>query len=68
MNLMTGFGVGIVAILSVVVISFLLSFPAWLLWNYCLVGAITGVNPVTWPQAWGISLLCAFLFKDTNKS
>ncbi len=53
---------GIAAIIG---LSFLLSFPVYLLWNGCLVGAVTIVAPVTWPQAWGISILCAFLFKNT---
>jgi hypothetical protein len=47
----------------VCVVSFLMSWPVMLLWNECLVGAITGINQVTWLQAWGISLLCGFLFK-----
>lgn len=51
------------ALAAVVLISLLLSIPVWLLWNHCLVGAITGVNEVTWLQAWGINVLCGFLFK-----
>jgi hypothetical protein len=47
----------------VCVVSFLMSWPVMLLWNECLVGAITGINQVTWLQAWGISLLCGLLFK-----
>lgn len=47
----------------VCVVSLLMSWPVMLLWNECLVGAITGINQVTWLQAWGISLLCGFLFK-----
>ena len=54
----------VVAVIGIAVLfSFLLSWPVWWLWNNALVGAITGVNEVTWLQAWGISLLCAFLFK-----
>lgn len=50
-------------------ISFLLSLPVWLLWNGCLVDAVNGVNQITWLQAWGIAILCNFLFKThTNKS
>lgn len=58
-----GLGAGVVAL--VLLISFLFSVPVWLLWNYCLVGAVTGVNEITWLQAWGISILCNFLFKTT---
>lgn len=46
-------------------ISFLLSWPVFMLWNGCLVGAIDGVHEVSWLQAWGISVLCGFLFKTT---
>ncbi len=57
---------GLVALLAgLVFISFLLSWPVWMLWNGCLVGAISGVHEVTWLQAWGINILCAFLFKTT---
>ena len=49
-------------------LSFLLSWPVWMLWNGCLVGAINGVNEITWLQAWGISVLSAFLFKPTSSS
>ena len=51
-----------------VALSFLLSWPVYMLWNGCLVGAIDGVNEVTWLQAWGISVLSAFLFKSTTSS
>ena len=50
-------------------ISFLLSWPVYMLWNGCLVDAIAGVREVTWLQAWGICVICSFLFKsnvDTN--
>ena len=43
----------------------LFSLPVYLLWNGCLVGAITGVNEITWLQAWGLNVLCGFLFKTT---
>ncbi len=47
-------------------ISFLLSWPAMWLWNNALVGAVDGVNEIGWLQAWGISILCNFLFKKTS--
>lgn len=55
--------VGIIAL--VLAVSFLLSWPVMMLWNGCLVGAIDGVHEVSWLQAWGISVLCGFLFKTT---
>ena len=55
-------------ILLIVLISFLLSWPVFMLWNGCLVGAVAGVAEITWLQAWGISILCGFLFKSTSSS
>jgi hypothetical protein len=57
--------VGIIAL--TLAVSFLLSWPVMMLWNGCLVGAIDGVHEVSWLQAWGISVLCGFLFR-TNAS
>ena len=55
-----------------VLLSFILAWPVMALWNGCLVGAVDGVHQITWLQAWGISILCSFLFKSTitnwNKS
>ena len=55
--------VGIIAL--VLAVSFLLSWPVMRLWNGCLVGAVDGVHEVSWLQAWGISVLCGFLFRTT---
>jgi hypothetical protein len=60
-------GAIVIAIAGLLLLSFLLSWPVYMLWNGCLVGAIVGVNEVTWLQAWGITILCGFLFK-TNMS
>jgi hypothetical protein len=58
-------GTIVIAIAGLLLLSFLLSWPVYMLWNGCLVGAIVGVNEVTWLQAWGITILCGFLFKTT---
>jgi len=55
-------------IVFLVFVSFLLSWPVYMLWNECLVDAVTVTKPVTWLQAWGISLLCGILFKTTVTS
>ena len=49
-------------------LSFLLSWPVFMLWNGCLVDAVSGVKEVTWLQAWGLNLLAGMLFKTTVKS
>ena len=55
-------GTAIGAILFVVGITFLLSWPVMALWNGCLVPAVDGVHEVTLLQAWGLSVLAGFLF------
>ena len=59
--------IGMIGMILTIVAGFglLFSLPVYLLWNGCLVGAITGVNEITWLQAWGLNVLCGFLFKTT---
>ena len=59
-------GAIIIAIVGILLLSFLLSWPVYMLWNGCLVDAVTGVKEVTWLQAWGITILCSFLFQPTS--
>ena len=54
-------------IAGLLALSFLLSWPTYMLWNGCLVGAVNGVNEVTWLQAWGLTFMCGILFKTTVK-
>jgi hypothetical protein len=56
------------ALAFLVFLSFLLSWPVFMLWNGCLVDAIEGVKEVTWMQAWGLNLLSGILFKATVKN
>jgi len=51
------------AIGLILLVSFLLSWPIYMLWNGCLIGAVDGIHEVTWLQAWGISVLFGLLFK-----
>ena len=50
-----------------VFISFLMSWPAYMLWNGCLVDAVSIVKEVTWLQMWGIYVLFNFLIKSKIK-
>jgi len=45
--------------------SLLLSYPVMLLWNYCLVDAVSVVKSITWMQAWGLTMLVK-LFAGIN--
>ena len=58
--------VGAIALLMF--ISFLVSWPVYLLWNGCLVDAVSGVKSVTWLQAWRLTVMCSLLFKSTADS
>lgn len=58
-------GAIVVGIAGLLLLSFLLSWPVYMLWNGCLVGAVAGVAEVTWLQAWGLTVLCSFLFKSS---
>jgi len=52
-------------IAGMLALSFLMSWPVYMLWNGCLVDAVTGVREVTWLQAWGLTVLCSFLFNTS---
>ena len=56
------------AVVTGVILSFLLSWPVYWLWNNALLGSVDGVHTVTWLQAWGITILCGFLFKTSVNS
>jgi hypothetical protein len=55
-------------IATILFISFLLSWPVYMLWNGCLVDAVSVTKEVTWLQAWGISALFGMLFKPNTVS
>jgi hypothetical protein len=57
-------GALVVGIALILLLSFLLSWPTYMLWNGCLVGAVDGVREVTWLQAWGLSCLFGLLFRS----
>ena len=58
--------VGGIALIAVV--GLLFSLPVMWLWNVALVPAIPGLAKIGWLQAWGILILCNFLFKPTVSS
>ena len=58
----------LLVVVLVCVVGLLFSLPVMLLWNGCLVGAISGVNEITWLQAWGILILFGLLFKSSDTS
>jgi hypothetical protein len=65
-NVYTLIGAVVLSFAGLLLLSFLLSYPVFLLWNGCFVGAIAGVNEITWLQAWGLSILFGMLFKPSG--
>lgn len=50
-----------------VLLSFVTAIPVWLLWNW-LCPMLFGLPSVGLIQAWGLTLLCAFLFKSSSST
>ena len=67
-KLIAGLIVVLGGLVFLVFLSFLLSWPVYMLWNGCLVDAVSGVKEVTWLQAWGLNILAGILFKNSNIS
>lgn len=59
-------GIFVSAIALLFVACIVLAWPVQLLWNYSLVGAVEGVNPISFWQALGISFLFSILFKNSS--
>lgn len=59
-------GIYVSAIALLFVACIVLAWPVQLLWNYSLVGAVEGVNPISFWQALGISFLFSILFKNSS--
>lgn len=51
----------------VVGVGLLLSLPVMWLWNW-LLPDLFGFKTLGWLQAWGLLVLCGFLFKSTSAS
>lgn len=66
MDLTKAFVTIVSGVLFLVFLSFVFSWPVYMLWNGCLVDAVEGVKQVTWLQAWGINFLCGMLFKNNS--
>ena len=67
-TILKAMGLVVAAFALIVVFGLLLSLPVMLLWNLCLVPAIPGIAEIGWLQAWGIMILCGFLFKPITAS
>ncbi len=61
-------GALLAAIVFLAVGAIILAWPVQLLWNYSLMGAVDGINPITFWQALGINFLFGILFKNSSSS
>lgn len=61
-------GTVVMSVAGLLLLSFLLSWPVYMLWNGCLVDAVAGVKEVTWLQAWGLSILFGLLTSKGSSS
>ena len=65
-DVIVALGAILAGIATLLFLSFVLSWPVMMLWNLCLVDAVSGLKEIGWVQAWGISTLCGILFKNTT--
>lgn len=61
-------GLVIILLLGIFGVSLLMSLPAMLLWNGCLVPAVSWINEVSWLQTWGLIILFRLLFTTSSFS
>lgn len=59
-----GIIVFLVFVATVSIIGAIVAYPVMLLWNGCLVDAVTGIHEITWLQSWGLIVLFSILFKS----
>jgi len=54
-------------VVGVLVLGLLLSLPVMWLWNGIL-PELFGFKEISWLQAWGLLILCGFLFRSSSTS
>lgn len=58
------------SLISVVIVALLIgliaSWPVMMLWNYCLVPAVTGLHQIEWLQAFGLVILFHMLLPSAT--
>lgn len=60
---------GLLSVLGIMILlAIIMAWPVQLLWNYNLVPAVDGINPIGFWQALGINILFSILFKSSSSS
>lgn len=62
------FALGLLLLLGAIVMGIFLAWPIQWLWNHALVGAVNGVNPIGFWQAYCIYILSTLLFRSSTTS
>ena len=62
-NLSTIFGAFVGLIILTVVVGLIMALPVMLLWDWLMPG-IFGLRTITYPEAWGLLVMCCLLFKS----
>lgn len=55
----------VLMVLLLVAMAAIVSLPVMWLWDW-LMPELFGLKEITWPQAFGLLLLCGFLFKNSS--
>lgn len=58
-------GVGLTAIVGVIIVSLIIALPFMLAWNYVM-PAVFGLKTISWLQSWCLIAISTVLFKNTN--
>ena len=67
-NVATILGTFVAFVLVLGFIAIIMAYPTMWLWNNCLIGAVDGVNDISFWQALGINVLAGILFKNSSSS
>ena len=68
-KVITAIGAFVVSTLgALVALTIIAGLVPQLTWNHCLIGAVDGVHPITFLQAWGLNILCGMLFCSVSNS
>lgn len=68
MNTLAHFAVlAAVSVVGTLILTLMISYPAMLLWNACMVPAIPALAEIGWMQAWGIIFLINIVARTNLK-
>lgn len=66
MNKGENFAIFTLAVLAVVVFGIIFTWPIMWIWNHILVGAVDGINVISFWEAFGLFILARLLFSNSS--